>query len=90
MSGFLGAETLQFLRCVRNTASPRVGGQGILDLLTIKNIFATTPWSGISVFTYTTKRKYRVLKTPGSVLRLLYTHIITLSVFRKGKMNLKG
>lgn len=90
MSGFLGAETLQFLRYVRTTGSPRVGGQGFLDLLAVKYIFPTTPWNGISVLTHRTKRKYRGLKTPGSVLRLLDTHTVTLSVFSKTTTNLKG
>lgn len=66
-------------------------GQGVLDLLAIKHIFATTPWNGISVLTHRTKRNHRGLKTPGSILRLLYTHITyNISVFRKAKMTLKG
>lgn len=62
--GLLGAETLQFLWCVRNTGFSSVEGRGFLDLLAIKHIFPILPWNGISGLTHTTKRKRRGLKTP--------------------------
>lgn len=72
---FLGAEALQFLRCVKNT------GLGLPDLLAIKHIFPNTPWNRISVLIHRTKKKHKGLKIPMLVPRLLYTQIVALSVF---------